>query len=173
MNIEKLKKELRRDEGVRYSPYKDSVGVWTVGCGWNLEARGLPNTVELLVEGGRRRFPLLEPMSPLDATRLAERGFTLTVDSIDFLLDLSIRDATTDARELVHDFENLSDDRQRAFVNIAFNLGQSRMAGFRKMRAAAKRYDWAECSRQMLDSKWARQVGARADRLAAMVLSDG
>jgi hypothetical protein len=56
---------------------------------------------------------------------------------------------------------------------MAFNLGRSRMAGFRKMLAAAKRYDWAECSRQMLDSKWARQVGARADRLAAMVLSDG
>jgi lysozyme len=89
------------------------------------------------------------------------------------LLDMSLRAAADDARALVHDFENLSDDRQRAFVNMAFYLGQSRMAGFRKLRAAAKRYDWAECSRQRLDSTWARQVGARADRLAAMVLSDG
>jgi lysozyme len=25
--------QLRRDEGVRYSPYQDSLGYWTVGCG--------------------------------------------------------------------------------------------------------------------------------------------
>jgi lysozyme len=171
MNIEKLKKELRRDEGVRYSPYKDSVGVWTVGCGWNLEARGLPAKTALVLAGVTEVLVIDAP--PEQAKALAEKGFSILDGTVDALLDLSLRDAAEDARELVHDFENLSDDRQRAFVNRAFNLGRSRMAGFRKMLAAAKRYDWAECSQQMLDSKWARQVGSRADRLAAMVLSDG
>jgi lysozyme len=171
MNIEKLKKELRRDEGVRYSPYKDSVGVWTVGCGWNLEARGLPAKTALVLAGVTEVLVIDAP--PEQAKALAEKGFSILDGTVDALLDLSLRDAAEDARELVHDFENLSDDRQRAFVNMAFNLGRSRMAGFRKMLAAAKRYDWAECSQQMLDSKWARQVGSRADRLAAMVLSDG
>jgi lysozyme len=56
---------------------------------------------------------------------------------------------------------------------MAFNLGRQRLARFVKMTAAAKRHDWCEVSRQMLDSKWARQVGPRADRLAEMVLEDG
>lgn len=37
MNIDTLKTELVRDEGVRYSPYKDSVGKLTVGVGHNLD----------------------------------------------------------------------------------------------------------------------------------------
>jgi lysozyme len=32
---------LKRDEGVRLFPYKDSVGILTVGCGRNLEDVGL------------------------------------------------------------------------------------------------------------------------------------
>jgi lysozyme len=32
-----LLQDLRRDEGVRLTPYKDSLGVWTVGVGHNLE----------------------------------------------------------------------------------------------------------------------------------------
>jgi lysozyme len=172
MDIEKLKEELERDEGRRDRPYKCPAGKWTVGVGWNLEARGLPCGLVYLVDGGEC-MKLASIAGPYAAVKLAEAGFTIPDLHIDALLERSIEAATVDARALVHDFENLSDDRQRAFVNMAFNLGRQRMAGFRKMLAAAKRYDWAECSQQMLDSKWARQVGSRADRLAAMVLSDG
>ena len=38
--------ELRRDEGVRYSPYKDTVGIDTVGVGHNLKAKPLPSDTE-------------------------------------------------------------------------------------------------------------------------------
>ena len=34
----KLSEQLKIDEGVRYNPYKDSVGILTVGVGRNLEA---------------------------------------------------------------------------------------------------------------------------------------
>ena len=43
-NDELLIAELRRDEGVRYSPYKDSKGILTVGVGHNIEASALPAT---------------------------------------------------------------------------------------------------------------------------------
>jgi lysozyme len=33
-----LAADLRRDEGVRRKPYKDSLGIWTVGVGHNLES---------------------------------------------------------------------------------------------------------------------------------------
>lgn len=37
MNIDALKADLQRDEGVRYSPYRDSVGKLTIGVGHNLD----------------------------------------------------------------------------------------------------------------------------------------
>lgn len=33
-----LRDDLKRDEGVRQKPYRDSVGIWTVGVGRNLDA---------------------------------------------------------------------------------------------------------------------------------------
>uniref|UniRef100_UPI00398051FD glycoside hydrolase family protein n=1 Tax=Salmonella sp. s60093 TaxID=3159721 RepID=UPI00398051FD len=40
-NYERLLDELRRDEGLRLKPYRESVGVLTIGYGRNLEANGI------------------------------------------------------------------------------------------------------------------------------------
>jgi len=58
---------------------------------------------------------------------------------------------------------------QEALVNMAFNLGVGGLMQFKTTlgHAQAGRYDEAAAS--MLASKWARQVGARARRLAAQV----
>lgn len=41
MDIDKLSKELRNDEGVRFKPYRDTVGKLTIGVGRNLDDRGI------------------------------------------------------------------------------------------------------------------------------------
>ena len=56
--------------------------------------------------------------------------------------------------------------RQRVLVDMAFNLGMPTLMKFQKMWDAIEEEDWDEASAQMLDSRWARQVGRRADRLA-------
>ncbi len=38
---ERARAMLRKDEGWKLVPYLDSVGVWTAGCGRNLQAMGL------------------------------------------------------------------------------------------------------------------------------------
>lgn len=38
---ETLKQQLRRHEGVRHTVYQDSVGIWTCGCGRNMQDKGL------------------------------------------------------------------------------------------------------------------------------------
>jgi len=52
---------------------------------------------------------------------------------------------------------------------MVFNMGMHTFLGFEKMIAALKRGDYEEARKQMLDSKWARQVGDRANRLAKMM----
>lgn len=63
-------------------------------------------------------------------------------------------------------WRGLSEARQRALANMCFNLGLTRLQGFKKMLAALEAGDWPAAAREALDSKWARQVGARATRIA-------
>lgn len=58
---------------------------------------------------------------------------------------------------------------QRAVANMAFNLGVSGLLGFKNMIAALDRGDYQEAAAHALDSKWARQVGRRAQRVAALI----
>ena len=66
-------------------------------------------------------------------------------------------------------WQSLDSVRQDAVANMAFNLGVHGVQGFRNFCAdmAAKNYDRA--SADMLLSKWATQVGDRAQRLAQMI----
>jgi len=65
----------------------------------------------------------------------------------------------------------LSNPRFYVLVNMAFNLGVSGLLGFRRFFAAVEAGDWEEAAMEMLDSKWAAQVGNRAHRLAKQMRS--
>lgn len=41
MDVTKLRADLERDEGIRLKPYRDTVGVLTIGIGRNLEGNGI------------------------------------------------------------------------------------------------------------------------------------
>lgn len=59
--------------------------------------------------------------------------------------------------------------RQAAFVNMAFNIGVSGFMKFVKMHNALSLKDYEVAANEMLDSKWAEQVGSRAIELATQV----
>lgn len=51
MNRDALKLQLRKHEGVRAKPYRDTVGKVTIGVGRNLDDRGLkPSEIEMLLD---------------------------------------------------------------------------------------------------------------------------
>lgn len=95
---------------------------------------------------------------------LEDRG--LRDDEIDLMLKNDVAESTGECRRLFRMFDALNAVRQEVLVNMMLNLGFTRLAGFKKMHAALAEGNWAEASRQMLDSKWATDVGSRADRLA-------
>ncbi len=66
----------------------------------------------------------------------------------------------------------LSPIRQRVLLDMLFNLGAFRFAGFHHMLNASLAGDAAGVSIEMLNSKWAKQVKTRAARLAQMYLTD-
>ncbi len=58
---------------------------------------------------------------------------------------------------------------QSVLINMAYNLGPSRLLGFRRMLAALKNNNYSLAAVELLDSKYATQVKGRADDLAAML----
>lgn len=69
---------------------------------------------------------------------------------------------------LVEDWDGLDDIRQRVLLNMAFNLG-GRLGAFSRFLEAVHKRQWSRAAAEMLDSRWARQVGERAQRLASMM----
>lgn len=137
-----LRKELIRDEGEELEAYKDSLGYWTIGVGHLL--------------GSTPRMTVI--------TRAESRA----------LLEADIDEAMRTAERWVPDIHKWDLDdldgavRQRAIINMAFNLGD-KLGQFRNTLAALNAGNWEKAAEGMLASKWATQVGQRAVRLAHMV----
>jgi lysozyme len=80
-----------------------------------------------------------------------------------------IQRAESGLTTVIPNWRGLSDARQRVLINMCFNMGPTRLAGFKNMVSAVKTDNFEDAAKEMLDSKWAKQVGARAERLAEMM----
>lgn len=63
----------------------------------------------------------------------------------------------------------LDEARKGVLINMCFNMGIFRLLEFKQFLAALQAADYKLAAAQMLDSKWAKQVGGRAQRLAAQI----
>ena len=100
---------------------------------------------------------------------IEERG--ITMDESDYLLANDITICEEEATRVFKWYDTLSDVRQRVILNMIFNLGLTKLLNFKKFLAAMEAEDWEEAGKQMLDSRWAKQVGNRADRLEQMIVN--
>ena len=64
---------------------------------------------------------------------------------------------------------NLNWTRRAVVLDMIFNLGLPRFLKFKKFLTALKSGSYEQAAAEMLDSKWARQVGDRAVELANMM----
>ena len=147
MDREKLVKELILDEGYKYEIYEDHLGYATLGVGHLI--------LDTDPEFGK---PLGTPVSE-------ERILECLNNDIDIV-----------CRELDKNmpwWKELNDNRQRILANMCFNLGRPRLSNFKKFLAALEEGDYEKAAVEMMDSKWASQVGDRAVRLRDRMLQEG
>jgi lysozyme len=162
---QKLKQELTVDEGSRRLPYRDTVGKWTIGIGRNLSDVGL---------SAEERVSIGAPIGVAGPALVAWLGsHPLTDPQIDLLLEHDL-DRTIAALERACPWvAQLDEPRSRALCNMAFNLGIGGLLMFHRFLAAMQAHDWAVAAVEAMNSTWATQVGARAQRIArALVLGE-
>ena len=95
-------------------------------------------------------------------------GIGLSPDEIDYLLDNDIARCIAELGQFSW-FENLSETRRFAVIDMNFNLGITRFKGFKKAIAAMSISDFDTAADEFFDSRWAKQVGNRAITICEMI----
>ena len=98
-------------------------------------------------------------------------GTVWTQAQADSALDADIAIAVHDLDFRLPWWRKLDDVRQDVLAEMAFNLGVEGLLGFHNTLALVEAGNYAAASGGLLASRWAKQVGARATRLAAMMKS--
>jgi lysozyme len=98
---------------------------------------------------------------------LEDRGITAAESA--YLLCNDIMAMETELVRALPWVTQLNEVRQRVLVDMAFNLGVVGLLNFKRTLAAIQAGQYQQAATMMLDSKWAGQVGQRAERLARMM----
>ena len=145
MNLEKLREELERDEGVKYEVYNDHLGLPTFGIG------------HLIIDS--------DP----------EYGAVIGTEVRDYRVkeafEEDVQNVLTDCEKLYVQWEHLPEEVQLIIANMMFNMGRTRLSKFKGMKAGVDSRDWNKAADEMVDSRWYKQVTNRADRLVERNIS--
>ena len=139
MDIEKLRDQLKIDEGCVNSVYLDHLNLPTVGIG------------HLVTEWDD------EYGKPV--------GTEVSEERVNELFDQDVQVTIDECKLLYNNFDELPEEAQQIIANMMFNMGRPRLSRFHKMKKAVDAGDWEEAGNQMKDSRWYDQVTTRADRL--------
>jgi lysozyme len=143
---ERVRDQLKIDEGVVYEVYLDHLGLPTCGIG------------HLIVEG--------------DLEHGESVGFPVSEERVNTLFSIDLNTALSECEVLYGAaWFYLPEEVQEILVNMLFNLGRPRLTQFKKMNNAIEAGDWKTAAAEGRDSRWYNQVGARAERLMSRLES--
>lgn len=100
-------------------------------------------------------------------------GYGFNLDNVgiypeeaDFIIENRVDIANRELCANIPTYPILSSNRRSILINLCFNMGISRLMGFRKFLDALEHEDWPRAAKELLDSKAAQQNPARMERLA-------
>jgi len=159
------------NEGCKLKRYRDSLGIWTIGIGYNLE-RG--DAVHMLKACGADYNAVMA-------------DHAITDDQAHLLFGLCFGGIESAARNSLAAgvYDSMADARRFVLADLVFNLGEAGWCEFTTTRALLSNAQQAknngtvdvahrlfnEAADHLAGSAWANQVGDRAKRNIAMIRS--
>jgi len=143
MDIDKLREQLKIDEGCVYELYNDHLGYATFGIG------------HLVTES--------DPENGFDI------GTEVSESRVVEAFEQDVQTVLSDCAILYPDFDELPEEAQQVIANMMFNMGRPRLSKFKGMKRGVDSRDWNAAADEMVDSAWYRQVTNRADRLVERI----
>lgn len=132
---------IEQHEGKRYKPYKDSLGLWTVGVGH-------------LIGDGKTLPP--------------EMNRTFTEEEIQ---QMFVKDYMhhKNAAEKIPGYDNLNDNGKAGLIDLTFNMGPTWWKKWPRFTEAVKNGDVSSMVESLRNSKWYTQVGNRAEKVVSLI----
>ncbi len=138
--------DTRQYEGLSLTPYKDGNSV-SVGYGHYMDK---PTS--------RQQFAAVG--ANYDAVKSGREG--LTKEQADQLYQMDAQTAADDAKQLVSNFDQQPPVIQKVLVDMAYNLGATKLAQFRPTLNAIQAGNYTAAATRLGNTKWNDQVGQRA-----------
>ena len=140
MNLDELREEISADEGVKLEIYLCSLLHKTHGIGH-------------LVKKGEPEYDL-----PI--------GTAVSQSRVNAVFEQDIYQTIGDCRQIYDGFDDMPGELQKILANMCFQLGRTRLSKFVLTNELIKSGDLKGASIEMLNSRWAAQTPARAQRLS-------
>lgn len=141
-----------------------------------VDIKSLSESLEL--GEARRTRPYVDTVGKITigvGRNLTDKGLRQT--EIDLLLRNDIDEAIYDLDRFLPWWRSLDEPRRRVMVEMCFNMGigdgLKGFLSFRNTLEAIRTGRYGDAADGMRDSKWATQVGDRADRLARVMRNGG
>lgn len=138
------------NEGIRLKPYKCSEGKLTIGVGRCLDTNPL-TTEEMSFIGHNCREN------------------EITKDQAMYLLRHDIEKVKSELDRNLPWWKNLNEDRMYVLIDLCFQLGITGLLKFKNMLKFLSTGFFIQASEELLDSRYARQTPARAQRNAQCI----
>ena len=156
LTYDDIKKFIIEHEGYRNKVYLDSVGVPTIGIGFNLLR---PDAKIVLSKLGLNYNDVLSGKT------------ILTDDQVMEIFKMSLKIAYADVKNYIPNFDLLPKNIKLGLIDMSFNLGYNRLNKFVKTRALIQSKNFKGAADEIMKSKWADQVGNRAKNIAKLFSS--
>ena len=139
-----IKKMIMRHEGVKTKPYKDSLGLWTIGVGHLIgDGHSLPDE-------WNREFSMQEIMDLFDKDYPAYAA----------------------AAAKIPNFDKLNSQGRGALIDITYNMGQAWWHKWKQFTKFMQAFDIPDAVSSLTDSIWYKQVGRRAQEDIGLLASN-
>jgi lysozyme len=143
MSIAKL---LMFEEGLRFEVYYCSEKYPTIGIGWKI--------------GGKN-----QPLEDFKRMQISEEAALAQCKN-------EVSDLAMNLHCVINCWQELSEARQAVLISMAYQMGIVGLMRFKKMIAAIEMGDFVEAAQEGMNSRWANQTYARANRHMRMMITD-
>lgn len=139
--------QLEFEEGWNSKPYLDSLGYPTIGTGFKIGPQGAPLS--------HYQFQISKAIGAVWLTELIQAKTS----------EMNENSAIAAAMAVCNDA------RQGVLISMAYQMGTSGLAAFANTLQCIANQDWQGAHDGMLNSTWAKQTPARANRQANQMLT--
>jgi GH24 family phage-related lysozyme (muramidase) len=156
LTFDDILKFIKKHEGVKPHIYRDSLGIPTVGIGFNM-----------LRPDARAIFH----KHNLDYDNVLNGSINLSEDQMHSLFQTCLQIAYADVKHYIPSFDALPRNIKLGLIDLSFNLGYGRLSKFVKTREYILKGNYKQAAAELENSKWAKQVGKRSKDIISLFVA--